>query len=194
MAGPGQACSICHEPDPSASLCAMQALQPQLSPSVTCHRSASHWHPAGSAAAIGGPIRRLPHQETLERICVSWKCRHCSFPSCKFRNICATSRQRGHKARDCQLDSSVQDSCRWLPQGWPWQLPGVDDKWRTSHIYVEDRFETRTVLKPSDGFKSVRTVLKPSGPINTALNYPDRFETSALRLSIDIYLTGLEAP
>ena len=53
----------------------------------------------------------------------------------------------------------------------------------TTCIYVEDRFETRTVLKPSDGFKSVRTVLKPSGPINTVLNYPDRFETSTLRLS-----------
>ena len=47
----------------------------------------------------------------------------------------------------------------------------------TTCIYVEDRFETRT-----DGFKSVRTVLKPSRPINTALNYPDRFETSALCL------------
>ena len=53
----------------------------------------------------------------------------------------------------------------------------------TTCIYVEDRFETRTVLKPSDGFKLVRTVLKPSGPINIALNYLDRFETSALRLS-----------
>ena len=51
------------------------------------------------------------------------------------------------------------------------------------HVYADDRFETRTVLKPSNGFKSVWTVLKPSGPINIALNYPDRFETSALRLS-----------
>ena len=33
-------------------------------------------------------------------------------------------------------------------------------------IYVEDQFQTRTVLKPSDGFKLVWTILKPSGPIN----------------------------
>ena len=31
-----------------------------------------------------------------------------------------------------------------------------------SNIYVEDRFETQTVLKPSNGFKSVWTVLKRS--------------------------------
>ena len=53
----------------------------------------------------------------------------------------------------------------------------------SSCIYDEDRFETRTILKPSDGFKSVRTALKPSRPINTAFNCLDRFETSTLHLS-----------
>ena len=40
----------------------------------------------------------------------------------------------------------------------------------TTCIYVEDRFEIQTVLKPSDSFKSVRTVLKPSRPINTTID------------------------
>ena len=31
--------------------------------------------------------------------------------------------------------------------------------------YVMDQFETRTALKPLDGFEAVWTVLKPAGPI-----------------------------
>jgi len=120
-AGPGQACSICHEPDHSASLCAMQALQPQLSPSAMSPVTARPLigNPAGSAAATGGPIRRLPRQETLERICVSWNRGRCSFPSCKFRHICATCRQRGHKARDCQLDSVYKIPAGGSPKAGP---------------------------------------------------------------------------
>ena len=34
--------------------------------------------------------RRPVRHETLERICVSWNKGRCSFPSCRFRHICAT--------------------------------------------------------------------------------------------------------
>ena len=119
-AGPGQTCSICHEPDHSASLCAMQALQSQPTSSVTLPVTPRplFGNSAGSVAA-GSPIRRLPHQETLERICVSWNRGRCSFASCKFRHICATCRQRGHKARDCQYDSVYK-----IPTGGPPANPG----------------------------------------------------------------------
>ena len=102
-AGPGQVCSICHEPDHLAVTCAMQALQPHYDPTVM-QTPALRPLPGlslGSSASAAGPMRRPVCQETLERICVSWNCGHCTFPACKLRHVCATCKQRGDRAKDC---------------------------------------------------------------------------------------------
>ena len=94
--GPSQCCGLCHEPDHSASQCAMLSVHP---PPV-----ASRGQLAGqpSPSPQAGPIRKTVRPETLERICVSWNRGRCSHPSCSFRHICATCKRRGHKARDCE--------------------------------------------------------------------------------------------
>ena len=110
-AGPGQVCSICHEPDHSTVACAMQALQPHCGPTVM-QTPAPRPLLGLSSASAAGPMRRPVRQETLERICVSWNRGHCTFPACKFRHVCAACKQRGHRAKDCQVDSSYR-----IPQG-----------------------------------------------------------------------------
>ena len=110
-AGPSQACAICHEPDHMADVCAMQALQLQQGSAITqqlsSQRPLSGSRP-GSAPSAAGPLRRSVRPETLERICVSWNRGRCTFPACKFRHVCATCKQRGHRAKDC--DDTPADS------------------------------------------------------------------------------------
>ena len=113
-AGPGKVCNLCHEPDHAVDVCAMQVLQPQLTPAAVQQSLPPHSELGGGQGvtlmAGGSPCRsvrqellerRPVHQETLERICVSWNKGRCSFPSCGFRHICATCKQRGHRAREC---------------------------------------------------------------------------------------------
>ena len=91
-AGPGKICGLCHKPDHVAEACAMQVLQPQPSPI-----SMAQSYPLGghSTQSVAGPIRWPAHQETLERICISWNRGRCSFPLSKFRHVCTTCKQRG---------------------------------------------------------------------------------------------------
>ena len=103
--GPGAVCSVCHEPDHSSETCAMQVLQPQekpamvqQSPPVQAQQSA----PRGVSSIAGNATRRPTRPETLERICISWNKGRCTFPSCRFRHICATCKGRGHRAKECQ--------------------------------------------------------------------------------------------
>ena len=103
--GPGAVCSVCHEPDLSSETCAMQVLQPQekpamvqQSPPVQAQQSA----PRGVSSIAGNATRRPTRPETLERICISWNKGRCTFPSCRFRHICATCKGRGHRAKECQ--------------------------------------------------------------------------------------------
>ena len=97
-AGPGWVCSLCHEPDHTASTCALLALNPHASPPLQ-----------NQPAAVPGLSRR-PQQETLEHICVFWNRDHCTFPSCKFCHICAVCKEKGHWAKDCQIDSAYKVS------------------------------------------------------------------------------------
>ena len=97
--GPGQLCTVCHEPDHSASECAMMALEPTQSQPPTLRPQPL---PRPALAPPGGVARRPVRPETLERICVSWNRGKCTFPNCQFRHICATCRRRGHKAKECE--------------------------------------------------------------------------------------------
>ena len=100
-----QCCGLCHEPDHSAQNCALVGLQaaptsPPMPRAVV-----------GGQSRQGGPVRRTPRPETVERICISWNRGRCSFPSCSFRHICATCKRRGHKAKECEetpADSSYK--------------------------------------------------------------------------------------
>ena len=108
-AGPSQVCGLCHEPDHAADRCALQVLQPQcgLPPVPQLPRLVPTSAPASASSSVG-PIRRPIRQETLERICVSWNRGRCSFPACKFRHICASCKQRGHRAKECHLESNYK--------------------------------------------------------------------------------------
>ena len=104
-AGPGKVCTLCHEPDHTAGGCAMQLLQPHPSPTIVQQPSASEVQfltSPGAGGLAGGTARRPVSQETRDRICISWNRGRCTFPSCRFRHICATCKLRGHKAKDCQ--------------------------------------------------------------------------------------------
>lgn len=67
---PGQACSICHEPDHFASTCTIQALQPQHrpTPAPPAIPQPLFGNLSGAAMSAGGPIRP-PCPETLECMC-----------------------------------------------------------------------------------------------------------------------------
>ena len=98
-AGHSQCYSLCHEPDHDTYACALLGLQAQPPPLPS-----SHW-PGSRSTSLpqhGGPVRKITRPETLERICVSWNRGRCSFAACSFRHICATCKQKGHRARDCQ--------------------------------------------------------------------------------------------
>ena len=104
--GLGQVCKICHEPDHTAEICAMQVLQPtppatSVAPQPVLPRPQPTSR-LGVSPSAAGPMRRPVRPETLERICVSWNKGRCSFPSCNFRHICATCKKRGHRAKDCE--------------------------------------------------------------------------------------------
>jgi hypothetical protein len=110
-AGPGRVCSLCQEPDHTAAAC---TLHPHEGGSTQVQSQ----HPTPSTSAPG-PMRK-PRQETLERICVSWNRGRCTFPACKFRHVCAVCKEKGHRAKDCELDSSYK-----TPQsGHPKDSPG----------------------------------------------------------------------
>ena len=95
---PSQCCGLCHEPDHNATQCALLAIQPQPLHGMST-RPQSHVRLGGQS---GGPMRRAPRPETLERICVSWNRGRCSYPTCTFRHICATCKKKGHRAKDCE--------------------------------------------------------------------------------------------
>lgn len=69
-------------------------------------RDSSQWW--NNSTPAGGPTRWAVRQETLKQICVSWNKGQCSFPVCNFRNICATCKRKGHRAKDC--DDTPADS------------------------------------------------------------------------------------
>ena len=114
--GPGQVCTVCHEPDHSVHTCALQPLQPQPYPSSSAARP-PFGPQSGPTASAGGPIRRAVRPETLERICVSWNRGRCSFPACKYCHVCAVCKQRGHRAKECQLDSTYKSAPGTSPKG-----------------------------------------------------------------------------
>lgn len=104
-AGPGRVCSLCHEPDHSSAACALGALHPHESVPAQSQSP----RPPAAAVSAPGPMRR-PRPETIERICVSWNRGRCTFPACKFRHICAVYKEKGHRAKDCQTDSSYRSA------------------------------------------------------------------------------------
>ena len=111
-AGPGRVCSLCHEPDHSASTCALLVLHPHESLPPQAQSACPPGSTAGSSAP--GPSRRLC-QETLERICISWNRGRCT---CKFRHICTVCREKGHRAKDCEIDSAYKTSQSVQPGKW----------------------------------------------------------------------------
>ena len=115
-AGPGRVCSLCHEPDHTASACALLVLHPHDSVVARSQPASAPVPVSGSPAP--GPARK-PRQETLDRICVSWNRGRCTFPACKFRHICAVCKVRGHRAKDCLLDSAYKTSQSASPKDTP---------------------------------------------------------------------------
>ena len=95
-------CSIYHESDHDAALCALAPVcdQQQLPQSCWSSSSFASIRGPGCAAsrAAAGSVRR---PESLEFICVSWNKGNCSFPgSCSCRHICATC-HHWHMPKDC---------------------------------------------------------------------------------------------
>ena len=91
--GDKKLCRLCREPDHTESQCALALLQHFTQPQQ--HQQSSFWSPAAG--------KRIAKPETLERICSSWNRGWCAFPgSCRFRQVCASCRRKGHRARDCE--------------------------------------------------------------------------------------------
>jgi hypothetical protein len=104
--GNSQCCTLCHEPDHGAHICALGALQ-AAPPSIPTASSSQ------GSQSQAGPIRRVTRPETLEKICISWNRGRCSFPACTFRHVCATCKRKGHKAKECEetpIDSQYKVS------------------------------------------------------------------------------------
>lgn len=92
----GTFCTLCREPDHSASACALAYLQPQ--------------NPAVSTPTRMLDTPRYSRRNTPSRqgICISWNRGRCIFPNtCTYRHTCATCQQR-HQARSCP--ETPQDS------------------------------------------------------------------------------------
>ena len=102
--GPGTSCSLCHEADHQAQDCALVFFQTPPPAAASAPRAGplARYQPSARVQMGQGTLRRAPRPETLERICVSWNRGICMFPgTCSFRHVCATCRERGHKAQDC---------------------------------------------------------------------------------------------
>ena len=115
-AGPGKVCSLCHEPDHTAATCALLALH--LHANSQSQAQPAHLQVPTTGSPAPGPLRR-PRQETIDRICVSWNKGRCTFPACKLRHICAACREKGHRAKECHLDSVYKTSQSASPKGTP---------------------------------------------------------------------------
>ena len=87
-------CSICHESDHDAALCALAPVCDQQQLPRSCWSSSSFASirgrgRAGPSCAAAGSVHR---PESLEFICVSWNKENCSFPgSCSYRHMCYLS-------------------------------------------------------------------------------------------------------
>ena len=67
----------------------------------------------------GGPVCKITRPETVEKICVSWNRYRCPFATCSFHHLCATCKQKGHRAKDCQetpVDSQYNSALSPAPK------------------------------------------------------------------------------
>ena len=104
-AGPGRVCSLCHKPNHLATSCALQVMQLHVAPQV----QVPLLRQTSMSSAPGSSWK--PRQETLERISVLWNRGRCTLQDCKFRHICAVCKDRGHRAKDCHLESTYKSPC-----------------------------------------------------------------------------------
>ena len=88
--GASQCCGLCHEPDHEASACALLVLQPGHPPVP----------PVPAARGPGTRANKYPQQFAGSHNPRPWRPR--SVLLCYFRHICATCKQKGHRARDCE--------------------------------------------------------------------------------------------
>jgi hypothetical protein len=94
---PASMCTLCREPDHTATHCALAYLAPPQGDPVTTVPN----KPAMPPLRVRYPPRRRPQDQ--KPICSSWNRGRCIYPTwCTFQHICATCRATGHMARDCK--------------------------------------------------------------------------------------------
>ena len=97
-------CTICQEPDHSASQCAMAFFEPPALQSASTNEAVRLSHLHGQ----GGGFRR-PRPETLAFICASWNNGACAFSqNCTYRHLCSACHGR-HRLKDCPFTSRPAD-------------------------------------------------------------------------------------